>query len=80
MAQAFFENYAPDDLRAESPGEEPADAIWPNVVEAMRAVGIDISPRSCPYVIGGIGGWDVDDPAGQSLEKVREISWSPITP
>jgi hypothetical protein len=26
-----------------------------------------------PYVLGGIEGWDVDDPASQSLEKVREI-------
>ena len=43
IAQAFFERYAPDDLRAESAGQEPADAIWPNVVEAMREVGIDIA-------------------------------------
>jgi len=96
IAQAFFERYAPDDLRAESAGQEPADAIWPNVVEAMREVGIDISDRapkkidlemqlhadkaitlncqgSCPYVIGGVEDWEVDDPAGQPLEKVREI-------
>jgi protein-tyrosine-phosphatase len=96
IAQAFFEKYAPDDLRAESAGQAPADAIWPNVVEAMREVGVDISDRkpkkielemqlhadkaitlncqgSCPYVIGGIEDWDVDDPAGQPLEKVREI-------
>jgi arsenate reductase (thioredoxin) len=96
IAQAFFETYAPDDLRAESAGQAPADAIWPNVVEAMREVGIDIADRtpkkielelqlhadkaitlncqgSCPCVIGGIEDWDVDDPAGQSLEKVREI-------
>jgi arsenate reductase len=45
MAQAFFERYAPADVRAESAGQEPADAIWPNVVEAMREVGIDISER-----------------------------------
>jgi arsenate reductase len=45
MAQAFFERYAPEDLRAESAGQAPADAIWPNVVEAMREVGIDISAR-----------------------------------
>jgi arsenate reductase (thioredoxin) len=96
MAQAFFERYAPADLRAESAGQEPAEAIWPNVVEAMREIGIDISERkpkkidlevqlhadkaitlncegSCPYVIGGIEDWEVDDPAGQPLEKVREI-------
>lgn len=28
---------------------------------------------SCPYVIGGVEDWKVDDPAGQPLEKVREI-------
>jgi hypothetical protein len=28
---------------------------------------------SCPYVIGGVEDWEVDDPAGQPLEKVREI-------
>jgi arsenate reductase (thioredoxin) len=45
MAQAFFERYAPPDVRAESAGQEPAGAPWPEVVEAMREVGIDISRR-----------------------------------
>jgi arsenate reductase len=45
IAQAFFERHAPEDFRAESAGEEPASAIWPNVVEAMREVGIDIGDR-----------------------------------
>jgi arsenate reductase (thioredoxin) len=45
MAQAFFERHAPPDIRAESAGQEPAEAIWPNVVETMREVGIDISER-----------------------------------
>lgn len=45
MAQAFFERCAPPEIRAESAGQEPARAIWPNVVEAMREVGIDISDR-----------------------------------
>lgn len=45
MAQAFFERYAPDDVRAESAGQEPATAPWPEVVEAMSEVGIDISKR-----------------------------------
>ena len=96
IAQAFFERDAPGDLRAESAGQEPAAEIWPNVVEAMREVGIDISDRtpkkidlemqrhadkaitlncqgSCPYVIGGVEDWKVEDPAGQPLERVREI-------
>jgi arsenate reductase (thioredoxin) len=45
MAQAFFEQLAPSDLRAESAGSQPADAVWPEVVEAMREVGVDISGR-----------------------------------
>jgi arsenate reductase len=45
MAQAFFEKHAPADVRAESAGTDPADAPWPEVVEAMREVGIDISQR-----------------------------------
>ena len=96
IAQAFFEQHAPADLRAESAGQAPTDQVWPNVVEAMREVGIDISGRrpkkidlemqlhadkaitlncqdTCPYVIGGVEDWEVEDPAGQPLEKVREI-------
>ena len=45
MAQAFFERYAPDDVRAESAGDEPARRIWPEVIEAMAEVGIDLSER-----------------------------------
>lgn len=45
MAQAFFERLAPEDLRGESAGTEPADAIWPGVVEVMSEVGIDLSGR-----------------------------------
>jgi len=45
MAQALFERYAPDDVRAESAGQEPADRIWPNVVEAMAEIGIDLTGR-----------------------------------
>jgi arsenate reductase len=45
MAQAFLERHAPPDIRAESAGQEPVETVWPNVVEAMREVGIDISGR-----------------------------------
>jgi arsenate reductase (thioredoxin) len=45
MAQAFFERYAPVDIRAESAGQEPADSIWPNVLEAMREIGLELSGR-----------------------------------
>jgi len=45
MAQGFFDRYAPDDIRAESAGQEPAEQVWPNVVEAMAEVGIEIAGR-----------------------------------
>jgi arsenate reductase (thioredoxin) len=45
MAQAFFERDAPEDLRAESAGSTPARQVWPEVIEAMREVGIDLSER-----------------------------------
>jgi arsenate reductase len=46
MAQAFFEKHAPPDLRAESAGQSPRrEGVWPNVVEAMKEVGIDLSKR-----------------------------------
>ncbi len=46
MAQALFERYGPADVRAESAGTEPADAIWPLVVEVMREIGLDLSDRT----------------------------------
>ena len=45
MAQALFERHAPDDIRAESAGLQRADRIWPEVVEVMREVGIDLADR-----------------------------------
>jgi arsenate reductase len=45
MAQAFLERDAPPDVRAESAGSEPARAVWPDVIEVMREVGLDLSDR-----------------------------------
>ena len=45
MAQAFFERGAPADVRAESAGSDPAQEIWPTVIEAMREVGLDLAGR-----------------------------------
>jgi protein-tyrosine-phosphatase len=45
MAQALFERHAPDDVRAESAGSTPAAQVWPNVIEAMREIGVDLSGR-----------------------------------
>ena len=45
MAQAFFERLAPHDVRAESAGSTPSTAVWPEVVQAMAEVGIDLAGR-----------------------------------
>jgi arsenate reductase len=45
MAQALFERHAPADVRAESAGSTPAEQVWPNVIEAMRELDIDLSGR-----------------------------------
>jgi arsenate reductase len=51
MAQAFFERHAPEDLRAESAGSAPAESVWPDVVEAMREIGIDLSSRKPQKIV-----------------------------
>jgi protein-tyrosine-phosphatase len=45
MAQAFFEREAPEGTEAHSAGTNPGEQVWPEVVEVMREVGIDISDR-----------------------------------
>ena len=43
MAEAFFNRYAPDGVRAISAGSQPAERLNPTVVAAMLEAGIDIS-------------------------------------
>jgi arsenate reductase (thioredoxin) len=43
MAQAFFNRDAPDDVVAESAGSNPVRKVWPEVIEVMREVGLDLS-------------------------------------
>jgi arsenate reductase len=45
IAEAFFNRMAPDDVRAESAGQEPRASVWPEVIEAMREVGIDLEGK-----------------------------------
>ena len=96
MAQAFFDRECSHNCRAESAGSQPARQLWPEVVEALREVGIDLAghrPKRltvemqlhadwavtmgcgdvCPYVPTRVDDWDIPDPAGKSLEEVREI-------
>ena len=96
MAQAFFERDCTSDCRAESAGSEPARQVWPEVVQVMREVGIDLADRkpkrlsvemqlhadwavtmgcgdACPYVPTRVDDWNIPDPAGRSLDEVRDI-------
>jgi len=50
MAEAFFNQLAAGRAQAFSAGTQPADAVHPVVIEAMREVGIDIS-RNRPKVL-----------------------------
>ncbi len=45
MAQALFERYGPEDVRAESAGSDPAPRVWPEVADVMRELDIDLSGR-----------------------------------
>jgi arsenate reductase (thioredoxin) len=46
MAEAFFNHHAPDDVRAESAGSEPAPEVWPEVVAVMAERDIDLEGRT----------------------------------
>jgi arsenate reductase (thioredoxin) len=97
MAAALLERRAQGRVRVRSAGSEPADALNPAVVEAMREVGIDLDGRrprrletdqvraadvvitmgcgdACPVFPGKrYEDWELDDPAGKSVEGVRPI-------
>ena len=96
MAQAFFARDCTTDCRAESAGSQPARQLWPEVIEVMREVGVDLAghkPKrlsvemqlhadwavtmgcgdACPYVPTRVDDWDIPDPAGKSIDEVREI-------
>jgi arsenate reductase (thioredoxin) len=98
IAAAWFNHFAdPAKARAISAGTEPAMRVHPEVVNAMREAGFDLSAATpqtltpelarraqvlvtmgcgdkCPYVPGArIEDWPLDDPKGQSLQRVRDI-------
>ncbi|HET9329962.1 MAG TPA: arsenate reductase ArsC [Steroidobacteraceae bacterium] len=97
IAEALFERAARGRHQARSAGSRPAGHVHPEVVQAMREVGIDVADRvpralgqedmewadlvvtmgcgdECPFVPGKrYVDWELDDPAGQPLAKVREI-------
>ena|SRR5437867_2777685 len=98
MAAALFNNLAdPSKARALSVGSEPAARVHPEVVAAMRELGIDLEAvrpqaltpalaaragtlitmgcgEACPTVPDAAReDWDLEDPKGQPLERVRRI-------
>jgi arsenate reductase len=97
MAEALFRLAAGDRHQARSAGSAPAEHVHPEVVEAMRELGIDLGERApqalepadaewadlvvtmgcgdaCPVIPGKrYVDWQLDDPHGQPLAKVREI-------
>ena len=98
MAAALFNQLADPSLaQAISAGTEPATHIHPEVLNAMREVGIElegVTPQflsadlasqanilvtmgcgeSCPVVPGAKReDWELPDPKGQPLERVRQI-------
>src|SRR5688572_12682026 len=97
MSEALFEHTAEGRHTAASAGTQPGERVHPQVVEAMRELGIDLSGRTpraldqglaeeadvvvtmgcgdeCPYIPGKrYVDWELEDPAGQPLEKVRSI-------
>jgi arsenate reductase len=99
IARAIFDALAdPVKARAESAGTEPATRVHPEVVEVLRARGLDVSSivpqklttelaskaallvtmgcgETCPVVPGvERRDWPLDDPKGQSIERVRAIA------
>ena len=97
MSRALFERAADGRHGAASAGTTPAERVHPEVVEAMRELGIDLGDRSpkrltvemaeeadvvvtmgcgdeCPYIPGKrYVDWELEDPKGLPLERVREI-------
>jgi arsenate reductase len=98
IAAAWFNALAdPAKATAVSAGTEPGTRVHPEVAEAMKEAGIDLSSAApqkltpelaqqaqvlvtmgcgdaCPYVPGArIEDWPLQDPKGQSVERVREI-------
>jgi arsenate reductase (thioredoxin) len=96
MAHAFLERLGGHDVR--SAGSRAEQHLHPEVVEAMREIGHDLTgrvPRQlepdadaawadvvvtmgcgdvCPVLPGkSYVDWGLDDPAGQPLERVREL-------
>ena len=97
MSEALFTRAAHGRHDAASAGTTPARQVHPEVIEAMRELGIDLAgtvPKKltlelaqdadvvvtmgcgdeCPYIPGKrYVDWDLEDPSGKPIERVRQI-------
>jgi arsenate reductase len=97
MAAAFARELGGRKISVLTAGSAPANEVNPQIIEAMREVGLDLSQEfpkpiadevvraadvvitmgcgdTCPVYPGKkYEDWDLDDPAGQPIEKVRAI-------
>jgi arsenate reductase len=72
MAAGLLSKRAGGRVHVRSAGSTPAKELNPQVVEAMREVGINIS-REFPKPLTDEFVRELDDPAGKDLETVRRI-------
>jgi arsenate reductase len=96
ISERLLEREAGDRHHARSAGSRPGTGAHPEVVDALRELGIDACDHvpqklsqelidwadvvvatcddSCPYVPGKrYANWQLPDPKGQPIERVREI-------
>jgi arsenate reductase (thioredoxin) len=57
MSRAFFEQITRGTHEARSAGTTPAERIHPEVVDAMREVGIDVSSRAPQRLTDDLAAW-----------------------
>ena len=86
MAAAWFNALGdPSKARGVSAGTDPAPRVHPEVVDAMREVGIDLAATASILVTMGCGeacpvvpglrrmDWPLEDPKGKPIDQVRAI-------
>jgi arsenate reductase len=77
MAAAFFNALAdPDKARALSAGTQPAERVHPEVLEAMREIGIDLSemkPRLLTDALAKDAHWLITLGCGEACPQVTQV-------
>ncbi len=72
MAQALFERYGPEDVRAESAGSDPAQRVWPEVVEVSLVFALIIMVMI--YATGHLSGAHVNPAVTIAFTLTRHFS------